>query len=221
MTFDTSGLPHAGWPHAFARASVGEGEGRTWLVRIDPSRAVPAPVAPEGQERALGYLAGARAMTSGPVALWSAAKTVGRRWGVGRAPEGAAVVLRGEAPSAAHRAAIGVDGDGFLLYVEGPAVADALERAGIEAAIGLPPGVRLAFAVGDQTVAPDSYERPVAPHEAIALLADERPASEVLFPEVEPRPYMYWYRMQDTRVRYFKDDEPPRFTAPDAGVPEE
>jgi len=73
--------------------------------------------------------------------------------------------------------------------------------------------------VDDQTVAPDGYERPVAPPEALALLAEEQPAAEILFPEVEPRPYMYWYRMQDTRVRYFKDDDPPRFTAPDAGAP--
>lgn len=224
IAFDTSGLPHAGWPHAFARASMGEGDARTWLVRIDPGRAVPAPVARDDQERALGYLAGARAMTSGPLALFSGLETVGRRWGVGRPPEGAAVVLRGEAPGPNDGAAIGVDRDGFLLYVEGPpgSLEGALSAAGIEDAIGLPEGVRLAFSVEEQTVAPDSYERPLAPHEAIALLAEERPAAEVLFPNVEPRPYMHWYRMQDTRVRYFKDgDGPPRFTAPDAGVPGE
>lgn len=222
VAFDTTGLPHAGWPHAFARASMGEGDARTWLVRIDPGRAVPAPVAPEGQERVLGYLAGGRAMTSGPLALWTAPKTVGRRWGVGEPPEQGTVVLRGAAPAPTDGAALGVDGDGFLLYVEGQGgyLEAALEAAGVSAAIGLAGGVRLAFAVDEQTVAPDSYERPVAPDEAIALLADERPASEVLFPDVEPRPYMHWYRMQDTRVRYFKDDEPPRFTAPDAGVPE-
>jgi len=224
VPFDTSGLPHAGWPHAFARASLGEGDGRRWLVRIDPARAVPAPLARDDQERALGYLAGARAMTSGPIALWSSQETVGRRWGLGPPPEDSTVVLRGAAVASADGAALAVDDDGFLLYVEGPpgTLEGALATAGVEEAIGLPAGVRLAFSVDEQTVAPDSYERPVAPHEAIALLAEEQPAAEVLFPDVEPRPYMHWYRMQDTRVRYFKDDEgPPRFTAPDAGVPVE
>ncbi|MFW6023840.1 MAG: hypothetical protein ACOC9O_03750, partial [Myxococcota bacterium] len=44
--FSAAGLPHAGWPHAFARAFLGGGEGeRTWIVRIDPRRALPASVA--------------------------------------------------------------------------------------------------------------------------------------------------------------------------------
>src|SRR5690606_14100868 len=53
--FSTAGLPHAGWPHAFARASVGEGQGeKVWLVRMDPARVrperVPARVPPEGHQ---------------------------------------------------------------------------------------------------------------------------------------------------------------------------
>jgi hypothetical protein len=95
-----------------------------------------------------------------------------------------------------------------------------LDAAGVGRAIDLPEGVRLAFALEGQTVAPDAYERPVATDQALSFLANERPAAEILYPEVEPRPYMHWYRMQDARVRYFRDDGPPRFTAPDAGVPE-
>ena len=57
--FTTEGLPHAGWPHAFARAHLGASEeARTWLVRIDPRRAVPAPLRRDDQEDALAYLAG-------------------------------------------------------------------------------------------------------------------------------------------------------------------
>jgi len=222
--FDTSGLPHAGWPHAFARAAVGEGDARSWVVRIDPTRAVPAPVAPApvatAEGRPLAYLTGT---PDGPVELWTAPKTIGRRWGVGSPPDEATVVVRGRAPSADDGAALGVDPDGFLVYVEanGRSVVDLLAEAGVESGLGLPEGVRLAFAVEGHTIAPDSYERPVDPEVALAFMAEERPAAEVLFPEVEPRPYVHWYRMQDARVRYFRDsDRPPRFTA-DAGVPEE
>lgn len=218
--FDTRGLPNAGWPHAFARAWLGGGQGeRTWLVRIDPRRAPPAPVAPEGATRALAYLTGARAHApeTAPHALYAERLLIGWRWGVGRPPQGARVLLAGpplaEQPDAG--AALGVDPDGFLVYAERQAgarrsLAERMAQAGVTAAVALPPGVRLALVVGDHTVAPDAFERPLDPAEAIALVADERPRTEVLWPDVEPMPYRFWWRLQDTRVRYFREG-PPRF----------
>ena len=229
VEFDTRGLPHAGWPHAFARASFGQRpEGRTWLVRIDPSRAIPSPASDPEATRALGYLSGRSHLAAGPLALYAAKQTVGRRWQVGTAADAASdaaavTALRGSPASAGSQAAIGVDGDGFWVYAERGAgdeqdLMDRLRQAGVEQAIDLPDGVRLAFSIDGRTSGPDAYERSVAIEDALPLCANERPAARVLFPEVQPRPYMHWHRLQDARVRYFRDEGPPRFTATDAGV---
>lgn len=231
--FDTAGLPHAGWPHAFARAWLGappdrDGE-RTWLVRIDPTRAVPQGLwrrrsGDDRPPRALGYLTGARDLQGGAVALYAERQLIGRRYQVGPPPEGedVTVVLTG-APlqGSGAGAAIGVDPDGFLVYGEGPAaeLPAQMRLARVEQAIALPEGVRLAFALPELNVGPDAFERQVDADTALALLANEDPATEILFPEVEPRPYMYWGPMQDSRVRYFRGEGPRRFTGPDAGAP--
>ena len=225
----TEGLPHAGWPHAFARAALGTGPAATQIVRIDPLRAIAAPLAGSAHRTVLAWLSQAATLpTEGGLALYAipAPGGVGRRHEIGEAPEGATILLRGPALSDAHGAALGVDSEGFLLYMErtlapagGPASApglgERLEAAGVQAAIGLPEGVRLAFAIEGETVSPDSYQRAVDPASSLAFYAEEAPAAEILFPEVEPRPYMYWYRLQDTRVRYLLDEERPRrFQAP-------
>lgn len=226
--FTSAGLPNAGWPHAFARAWLGappdaEG-GRTWLVRIDPARAVPQALARADQTRALGYLTAPAA--SGALALITTPMTVGRRWSVVAAAEvgEAAVVWRGEALTSDSDAALGVDRDGFLVYAErvGDAVAlrDRLEAAGVSEAIALSEQSRLAFALGDTFAGPDAYVREVEVEASMALLAEERASTEVLYPDVEPRPYMYWGPMQDTRVRYLRStDRPARFTAPEEETP--
>ncbi|MBP7681252.1 MAG: hypothetical protein KBB95_05125 [Deltaproteobacteria bacterium] len=218
--FQTTGLPHAGWPHAFARAFLGGEAGqRTWLVRVDPRRAPPAPVAPEGQTRTLAYLRDANTQR-GPVALYATVGMVGRRYAVGTAPADATVLVRGrslrDAPGA--EAAIGVDHDGFLLYAERQAgdtqpLLARLTAAGVTDAVALETTVRLAFVVGDRTIGPDAFERPLEPAQALAFRADERPETEVLFPDTRPRPYMEWGRIQDTRVRYrYESDRTRRFS---------
>ncbi len=250
--FDTRGLPHAGWPHAFARAWLGsppedEDGTRTWLVRIDPNRAVTEglwqpharpgtteagtpEVTPDTAEseistvdpRALGYITNARELTLGSLALYSAPETIGRRYGIGEPPEGDQVVvlLRGErlAASSNAGAAIGVDPDGFLVYGEGePAtLAEHMQRGRVEIAIALPEGVRLAFKLDEMNVGPDAFEREVDVDRSRVLVANERPQHEVLFPDIAPRPYMYWGPMQDSRVRYFRGDGPRRFVGPDS-----
>jgi len=218
--FSTSGLPHAGWPHAFARAFLGpDPEQRAWLVRIDPRRAPSAPVAPEGVVRPLAYITGAsHPDPQAAQALFAQRDLIGWHYRVGAAPAGATVIAAGQpladVPDA--EAALGVDADGFIVYVErasaeSPSAADSLARAGALPGLALSDGVRLAFVVDDQFVAPDGYEREVVVDAALALLGDERPAATVLFPDVEPMGYQHWWRMQDTRVRYVREG-PARFT---------
>jgi hypothetical protein len=148
---------------------------------------------------------------------------LGTSYAVGTPPAGARTIVAGrDARSAADaRAAIGVDGQGFLVYVEqevGDAVpiAQRLRAAGVERAVALPAGVRLAFRTGDTTIAVDgAREREVEIAAALPLLADERASADVLFPDTEPVPYTRWGRLQGARVRYFPDaGRAPRFVRP-------
>ncbi|RLB46717.1 MAG: hypothetical protein DRJ42_27025 [Deltaproteobacteria bacterium] len=219
--FTTTGLPHAGWPHAFARTFAGAAEGeRSWFVRMDPSRVSAGAGAGEGA--ILAYLTEAAPLVvpDAPHALYIA----NGRHGVGAPPEGAVVVLAGSPVSAVPDAgaAIGVDPDGFILYVERQegdrtSVADRLAQAGARGAVALPEGVRLAFAVDGSMIAPDSYERPVDASRAIALRAQLGARTEVLFPETEPLPYHRWRRLQDARVRYLRE-APPTFSRGSEGL---
>jgi hypothetical protein len=235
VPFQTQGLPHAGFPFAFARAFDGpvgtSGPNRevvhgpgAWLVRIDPSRAVPAPIAGENAGTALAYLS--NPSSSGSIALYSVQDVVGRRFAIGRPPEGAAVILRGSALDRGSDAiaAIGVDRDGFLVYAE-RAGEDAeplltrLSRAGVTDAIALGES-RLAFSSSGELVAPDSFERELERTSALAFFANEAPYHSVLFPDTEPRPYSVWARMQDTRVRYEREGDP-TFSRSNNGVRDE
>jgi len=224
--FSTAGLPHAGWPHAFARAPIGGAEGeRVWLVRMDPARVHPATV-PARVPRTtaddaptapvLAYLTGitSEAPAPGDVWLYAVPSDVGYAYRVGVPPEGAIRILMGAPVDAASRAnaALGVDAHGFLVYAErqpraSTSVSDALRKAGVTHAIALPDDVRLALLADGQTVSPDEFDRPVDPALALPFVANTAPATEVLFPEVEPRPYSTWGSIQDTRVRYIRDED--------------
>jgi len=229
--FSSEGLPHAGWPHAFARAFLGGSEeARTWLVRIDPTRAVPAPLRGEDERRPLAHITGAAALATddAPHALFARSRPVGWAFAVGRPEEADRVIVAGpplrDTPEA--EAALGVDPDGFLLYAEraGDAtpLAERMRQAGVAAAVALPADARLAFAVGGAHAGVDGFtERSVAAETALGLFADERPATEVLFPDNEPQPYHVWGYLQDQRVRYFPDEGPHRFKRPEPGEEEE
>ncbi len=220
--FDTHGLPHAGWPHAFARTYLGTSAGaRIWLVRIDPARAKVAPIAtadglPE-TPTVLGYLTGVRpnaSGTAGSFGLYAERAATGYRYAIGVPPDGAVPIVAGPALEdlAGANAALGVDPHGFLVYAERQprarlTVAEALARAGVSRAIALADDVRLAFLVNGQTVSPDEFERPVEEGFALAIYASATPYTEVLFPEVEPMPYARWGILQDTRVRYVRPED--------------
>lgn len=225
--FDAHGLPHRGWPYAFARAMVGGDSPETakaWAVRIDPNRAVPEPVqARDDEHEPLAYLTATAGEALSPVeggdaqvlpttTLFAEPFHHGLRYRVGEPSKRAQVVLQGPVLQPIHRAALGVDAEGFLFYAEltdqgGPQdLRLALDRAGVVQALGLGDASRLAFTAGDQFMGPARYAREVDPSQAIAFVDRNQPASRVLFPDVEPLPYRRWWRMQDTRVRYFKDE---------------
>lgn len=211
--FRTEGLPHAGWPHAFARTSMSG----TWLVRIDPRRAVPGPLREEAHSRPLAHLTAGAALAqrNAPHALYARRRTIGWAFGVGRPEEGDRVIVAGPPVDASTEAALGVDRDGFLVYAERgendrTPLAERLRQAHVSAAVALPGEARLAFAVPGAHAGPDGYERPVAVGDALPFLAEERPAAEVIFPDNEPLPYRRWRYLQDQRVRYFPEG-PPRF----------
>jgi hypothetical protein len=233
--FATRGLPHAGWPHAFARTRVS----RSWVVRVDPHRAIPGPVARPEQRRVLATISGARSLAreGAQHALYQARTPAGLRYGVGRPPAGARVIVagpaialpaeddaapeQGRAGDAEPPVALGVDADGFVLYVErapGEPLSTAwlLRRAGARAALALPAGSRLALAGEGGGVGVDGdTDRDLDTTGGLLFLAEERPAAEVLFPDVTPMPYSRWGRLQGARVRYFPDpNRRPRFVRP-------
>ena len=178
VAFSTEGLPHRGWPHPFARARVGEG---VWLLRIDASRAIPSTVAPAELAEPLAVLLGMpraspAASAAGGLVLRAEQGPIGVRYRLGEAPPVAVAdvavavpaatgiaVARGadlaSSPSATR--ALGVDGEGFLVYAERAAegapgaLASALREAGVARAIALPDAAELDLAVGETLVSVD------------------------------------------------------------------
>ena len=225
--FDPEGLPHAGWPHAFARASVGSDDARTWMVRIDPRRAVPAPLRRPDHTRPLAHLtqAASLARVDGGLAIYGRRHAVGWEIGIGAPEEGDTVIVSGPALSSMPEAeaALGLDRDGFLVYAERAGdpigLGARLALAGVEQAVALPVEARLAFSVDGADAAVDGFsERRVEAGTALTFFAEERPAAEVIFGDNEPQPYRVWGYLQDQRVRYFMNregDDGPRFTRPD------
>ncbi len=224
----TQGLPHAGWPHPFARAALGDATERAWVLRIDATRAPPTALAPPGASRPLAYLTRGRALArdGAAYALYavraSSPGALGVSYAVGTPPAGARTLVSG--PDAmtteAAGAALGVDEHGFVVYVERDGsdvpLGALLRAAGVAHAVALPEGARLAFRAGDRTVAVDgARERSVEIADALVWVADERPAADALFPDTQPLPYTRWGRLQGARVRYFPDTaRSPRFVRP-------
>jgi len=225
QAFVTDGLPRRDWPYAFAQASVGAEDAKTFIIRIDPRRAQPETLPRSGDGDVLGYMTQPLA-GGGRFGLYATQRTVDYAYAVGESPSDGTLLVAGTAVTPESMAALGVTRDGVWVYaerasVEAPALAETLARAGVVGqAVALGHETRLGLSANAETrVGPDGYERDVNPALALALHDPGRAATEVLFPDVAPRPYMYWYRMQDTRVRYFRDeDQAPRFRAPDAGM---
>lgn len=203
ITLGTEGLPHAGWPYAFARGS----RGTSWIVRIDPTRAVPRPLAAERHTRSLAHLAGP---AGGSHVLVAARETIGHRFSVEPGGASGTEIARGSLASASSTSVIGVDRDGFLVYAEGPEAMSLLAAAGVTTALDLG-APALGFDTDAGTAGPDGHPRELGA--GIALLAEEAPSAEVLWPDNEPTPYSQWGYLQGQRVRYFPTSAP-RFVRP-------
>lgn len=221
LRFSTHGLPSAGFPHAFARAHVRDAG---WLARIDLSRAVPKPLAHASLDRALGHLTFAK--PEGPVsaqadtALFATYAHGHIRAQIGRPSAGSQVLFIGplvsEAPQAL--AALGVDSEGFLVYAQAARAGEItrlLERAGVSKAIAMAEG-RLVLQTEEGPRGLDGLSAPVVDDTtSLTLMAETRPAAQVLFEDVQPMPYRKWGYLQGQRVRYFPS-HPARFQAPDS-----
>jgi hypothetical protein len=232
--FSTDGLPHAGWPPALARAPLGGADAGlegSWLVRIDPARALPAPLAPPELTRPLARLVGLDAApTDVPSAALFAVRQKGSavRYQIGEPPERAAVVLRAPLLSADASAtrAIGVDREGFIVYAE-IAKGDAgqlrswLAQAGVEHALALPKRAALGFELDGDLVSVDGGRELDADDEGLVWVAETRPAASAMFPDVAPRPYYHWAGLQGQRVRYFPAHAPTARAPAEAMVPVE
>jgi hypothetical protein len=111
-----------------------------------------------------------------------------------------------------------MDREGFLLYAEAAPedstdLLGRLQEAGVSRPLALPSSARLGFAVDGKLVSVDGRHELKA-EGGVPLLAETRPAAEVIFRDVKPRPYYRWGGLQGQRVRYFPSGQP-RFRAPE------
>lgn len=245
--FSGRGLPNVGWPHAFARAALtadpsvaaepisselpqprapgavrSTDTSATWLVRIDPSRAMPsfAPAA-VGTPPPLARLSGVAADAGGSVALYATRNHGLLQYSIGEPPARANVVMRGEAFGEEVQAsrALAIDSEGFLLYAEAtpdqaPLLLSRLREVGVRSVMALPDAAQLAFSVEGKWVSVDGTRELSADAEAgLQWWGDARPAAGVMFADTKPLPYYQWAGVQNQRVRYFPTGAP-RFRAP-------
>ena len=199
-------LPHGGWPYAFARAR----HQSAWVVRIDPTRAVPAPIA-LGAPRHVRPLGRIARSAGGSHTLLATRLPIGWHFAVETVGTSGTELMRGNLASAASQAAMGVDRDGFLVYAEGQGARAALESAGVTTAIELAPQA-LAFETDEGGAGVGGEPRTVT--DAMELFAEEQGRTEVLYPDNTPMPYNRWSMLQGQRVRYFPT-QAPRFVRPE------
>jgi hypothetical protein len=188
------GLPHNGYPWAFARTFVRPLAARpdavVWMLRIDPSR-----VQTGGEQ---------------PGALALGAFVPG--------PGGASLALGVRGPAlagppltddAAARAGMGLDPEGLVVIAEGPgreAVLAALALAGVHDARALGDGghVELGLADGRAGLLDGATSAPTTTGALVLWAASDTPEGRRLFAEVPFAPPRVWQARQGQRVRYFK-----------------
>lgn len=190
------GLPHNGYPWAFARTFVRPLAARpdavVWMLRIDPSRVQ------TGDERPGALALGALVPGGGGASLSLRAG----------GPVLAGPLLSDDAAAGA-RAAIGVDPEGLVVIAEGPdreAVAAALALAGVQDGRALGEGghVELGLADGRAGLLDGGTSAPATDGALVLWAARETPEGRRLFADVPFAPPRVWQARQGQRVRYFK-----------------
>jgi len=190
------GLPHNGYPWAFARTFVRPLATRpdavVWLLRVDPSRVE------LGAERPGALALGAIVPgTAGPSLALGA-----------EGPVLSGPALSDDAATGA-RAAMGLDAEGLLVVAEGPdrdALAAALALAGVRDARALGDGghVELGLADGRAGLLDGRTAAPTTEGALVLWAASATPEGRRLFADVPFAPPRVWQARQGQRVRYFK-----------------
>jgi hypothetical protein len=209
----TQGLPQHGFPYALATTSVTAGEPgaetKLYVVRADPRTLAPAGRGGSDAPTVLTLVGPGR----GSLMLWW---TPGLFAVAPSAPNSDAVPLAGgdrlaDARSASVRAALGVDDDGMLAWVELPAGVDAntsstramdalLERLGCQARMFLVGNAR-AFLGGTLDAAGHPMEKSPAP--VARLVRSRAPDAHEIDVDTPIVPIQVWQPLQAKRVRYF------------------
>ncbi len=227
IQFSTAGVPHAGWPHAFARACIKlSSEACTWVVRIDPQRAHPQ-TQPEKGAKILGYINSIKSKhdTNSRFGVVATKTLLGWTYAIGTlaADSGHAQLVLSASPLSATSDAqngLGIDADGFWVVIQRHArdsvpLMQRFTAMGIQHAAKLTDhGAAMVFVTPQGPVSVEGHaESNLHPEPRLALVANERPAAHVMYPDNTPLPYRRWGYAQGRRVRYFPEG-PPRFRAP-------
>lgn len=200
-----AGLSQLAFPWPLARTRVRPDARRPdrWvnLVRIDARRVAFAP--PDTTDEVVARVIGTPPPPSGRSRLVRVESHGAARWAIGT--EGPGLDGAPLVPGMAITRAVGIDGDGFLVYAVADRaapdlVAQALDLAGCGSErLALPSAASIAL-TADRDVAGAAIDATLSP--SLALVARPMRAGVRMFPEVRPVPPSVWYDAQHRRVRY-------------------
>ncbi|MCB9667276.1 MAG: hypothetical protein H6715_04040 [Myxococcales bacterium] len=225
VAFSASGLPHAGWPYAFARSCMKRvAGGCTWAIRIDPQRAAPGFAAGEYTK-----LLGAISVLDVKANVESKFGLVGKRGELGwtyrikplQDPANEQLLIPGArlGPASRSRSGLGIDADGFWVVIDRhpndtETISQYFHYFAIKEALELGQG-GVHFNTPQGIVSVDGAQIAESDHSSNQLMlnAVAHPSARVIYPDNVPLPYSRWGYAQGRRVRYFPEG-PPRFRAP-------
>ncbi len=217
IRFSTGGLPHAGWPYAFARADAAVGGVEAKVTRIDLARLGTRRVAPGGTlpTDALGVVSRSSAGPREQCGVAWNPTPIGRELYVSSAPREDVVIPTTCSPATSRAEHfIGIDREGFVVWFDSESEVDpsaAARTMASEHVFGLAhEDDRLGFVTADGVSDPLNEE---LDFEAGIAFLPGLPPSSILAPDNQPMPYAKWGRLQGARVRYFPTG-PPRFVRP-------
>jgi len=196
LTFATAGLPHAGWPNAFAPTGVVEPTGELALY--------------------IRHIGGLRRFAIGEPPANATVLLRGHPLEAGNDGSMRGSVLAIDSEGFLVYAEADRGREAWLIQQ--------LASAGFPQALVLPSDARLSLVTetGQAAVSGDSVAGAsgvLGPLDTtLTLVAETRAPAEVMSPELKPKPYRFWGWLQGQRVRYFPSGEP-RFKAPEDALP--